>query len=154
MDKPTVNDCNVCAEDGWYNVKDDRIEPRETCPNCSGAGRVVGVPADSIVVADDTGRVVVVPMMTEEEIDDNYDGLDMSFAARVNLGLNRLDGASQPQEAPAPAAPTVEDVLEAAACYLRELQWPKTPTPFGEWKMSILHRARELAAQREEKTDG
>ena len=59
MDKPTVNDCNVCAEDGWYNVKDDRIEPRETCPNCSGAGRVVGVPADSIVVADDTGRVAV-----------------------------------------------------------------------------------------------
>ena len=100
MDKPTVNDCNVCTEDGWYSVKDDRIEPRETCPNCSGAGRVVGVPADSIVVADDTRRVAVYPRMGINEprrrleaLNPREDNVTYKLAVAVHTGIHEEPAA-------------------------------------------------------------
>jgi len=111
MGEPAVNDCNVCTEDGWYSVKDDRIEPRETCPNCSGAGRVVGVPADSIVVADDTGRVAVFPKMTREEAVEEL-GHYAVYPPKRKLGVTGADALDAPM-ACVPAA-VVNLVLDGA----------------------------------------
>jgi len=60
--KLTVNRCPNCEGCGVAMVIRTYPGYEGPCPTCSGAGRVVGVPKDSIVVADDT-RVLVVPKM-------------------------------------------------------------------------------------------
>ena len=93
------------------------------------------------------------PALLRVEVVRSFDGSD-GIHVMAYYGDQQIDAKlADLLPVPDPAAPTAEDVLEAAALYLRELQWPKTPTPFGEWKRSILARACQLAAEREG-TDG
>ena len=68
MANPTVNGCLWCGGTGNVIPLDPYQECPDPCPQCSGTGRVVGVPKGSIVVADDTGRVAVVPKMEYREL--------------------------------------------------------------------------------------
>ena len=65
-----VQSCPMCGGCGWLTRAYARVGEfgRVDCVLCSGTGRVVGVPKGSIVVADDTGRVAVVPKMEYREL--------------------------------------------------------------------------------------
>jgi len=97
MANPMVQTCLWCGGTGEVFATVNGKRTVVQCPGCSGHKRVVSVPDNSIVVADDTGRVADAKLMSRREAENEVYrlfNLDPKYRNALIANIDNVDPAT------------------------------------------------------------